>query len=238
MIDNMLSKLVDYRNKDLWEFCNSRMNIELSFNDMNEYGVHSEGDNHIIYIPTNNLNSASFSHELLHIYLLIHGIYIGGALQSEIKRLGIDHFFSHSLAEHVSNCLYHIKMLPLYLDLGYKKESFLTDFNINKFSIHEMELLKNNLISFNGSYQSKGIDFYIGKYFAAKACPNKSYDYSSGYILLDYLSSDLYNILENCLNEWNNFDYKTQDLLSIGYRDVIYGFVDELEKWSLGVSIE
>lgn len=128
-------------------------------------------------------------------------------------------------------------MLPLYLDMGYDIKRFITDYNVSKFSKREMNILRDNLKISKGVYQAGGVDCYIGKYFAMKACPNKVFDYSKGYILLKSLDPALYNILEQTIAEWNDYDYNQNDILAQSYRDVVYTLVDGLKEWSLGKTI-
>ena len=69
--------------------------------------------------PKNRICADSFTHELLHIYLRSKGVFIGARLKRKLqssKTLSI--IYSEPLLEHLGNCLDHIKMLPIYLELG------------------------------------------------------------------------------------------------------------------------
>lgn len=200
MEDNkeLIHSLLDNRYKDLWEYCNSYANISIKYTNATEYGVYSINENHTIFVPKNNLNPSSFTHELLHIFLEIKGVYIGGSLSLFVKAEKLRGIFSQSLVDHISNCLAHIKMFPLYLEMGFNLEYFIQDYEQSKFSKSEMEVLRNNFKYrklFFQVYRAKYIDKYIGKYFAMKACPNKNFDYSNGFKLLKELDLDLYNVL-------------------------------------------
>ena len=235
--ENLLPSLIDGKNKELWDFCSSNAVIDLELSEKNEYGTFSQSGKHIIYVDQLDLDPATFAHELLHVYLDIKGVYVGGALSLWVDTSHLNNIFTPPLVDHVSNCLSHIKMLPLYVDMGYDIKRFITDYNVSKFSKREMNILGDNLKTSKGVYQAGGVDFYIGKYFAMKACPNKAFDYSKGYSLLKSLDSGLYNILEQTIAEWNDYDYNQNDVLAKSYRDVVYTLVDGLKEWSLGKNI-
>ena len=228
-----LHLLIDDRNKELWEFCNSNAKIEITFTNVDECEVYSQGDKHYINISSRQLNSASFTHELLHVYLSIKDVHVGGALYWALNKAQINHIFTTALREHVSNCLNHIKMLSLYLDMRYDIKSFIADYQVDKFTEDDAKRLKDNFKLFTGVYKAKAIDFYIGKFFAMKACPNHEYDYSTGYNLLNELAPNLFCVLEKCIKEWNDYDYTVKDSLSEGYREIAYNLVNGIKQWSL-----
>ena len=231
--ERKLHLLIDDRNKELWEFCNSNAKIEITIANVDECEVYSKGGKHSIKISSQQLNPASFTHELLHVYLSIKNVHVGGALYWALNEDKINRFFTTALREHVSNCLNHIKMLPLYLEMGYDIKSFITDYHVNKFTEDDAKRLKGDLKLFSGVYKAKEIDYYIGKFFAMKACPNHEYDYSTGYDFLKELAPGLFSVLEKCMKEWDDYDYTVDDPLSEGYREIAYNLVNGIKKWAL-----
>ena len=68
-----LSGLLDDRNMDLWNSLNSVCDISVEVGKNDWYEVFSKGKSHTIYVPKNKTDISSFTHELLHIYLLNKG---------------------------------------------------------------------------------------------------------------------------------------------------------------------
>ena len=116
---------------------------------------------------------------MLHVYLSMNEVHSVGALKLRI--LG-DSFFSailsNDLIEHISNCLEHVKMLPIYLEMGFDREKFLLDYDIFKCDNEELknfELYYSN----NGLINKDAVDPFIGKLVAIIADPNVTFDYSN-----------------------------------------------------------
>lgn len=229
--------LLDNRNIDLWKELNAFHEIILQENEFPYYSLFSQQRSTLIYIPSGDINPASFTHELLHIYLRTKEVYIGGGLTNSIKSSPIlIKFCSDGLIEHIGNCLEHIKILPEFIKLGYKESEFLFDYAVNKLTDGEIQRIKASFStgsSMTKMYNGRTIDFFIGKYFSAISCPNRIIDYSKNLLELKQIDNDLFSILESLRIAWDNFDYNSDDILVNSYHTCVFDFTDNLEKWAL-----
>lgn len=234
--------LIDNRNLGLWNYLIMVHDIEIRKEKRPDYLAFSKSGKTIISVPYDNIDPASFTHELLHIYLRTKEVFIGGGLTLSIKESGIlSRIFSDNLIEHIGNCLEHIKMLPEFLDLGFNENDFLSDYSVNKLTDEEILKIKRHYtttILFKKVYNASAVDFFIGKYFAASSCPNKSYDYQSQLKELEKIDPDLFQILETFLNDWKSFDYNDTDPITGSYHSLLFDFIENLEKWTNGKTIK
>ena len=69
--------LLDDKNIELWKTLNSDYEIVIQKEKRSDYLSYSKDKKTIIYVPNDNLNSASFAHELLHVYLRSKKVFIG-----------------------------------------------------------------------------------------------------------------------------------------------------------------
>lgn len=236
MID--ATQYLDSRNMELWEELNSSFNITIKNGQEYCYANYHINNNCTIYVPKIGIpDSASFTHELLHLYLSSHKIYIGGAIECFIREIyPLNTIFDKDLYDHISNCLEHIKMLPVYLNMGYPLESFLSDYNEEKITFERLEQLgkrykKTSLLS--SKYNREAINHYIGIYFAIKADINPNHYYDHHLKILDGIDHTLYSILDVLWDEWNNYDVdKTREVWEDDYHKIIDRFVNELTDWS------
>lgn len=152
-----------------------------------------------IIAPNETPNKAAFTHELLHIQQFILGF-----VDSKTIRYVVDkrsEWFSDELLIALNNNLSHLKMLPIFLKLGFNKDEFLSE---NSLSI----LNESNERIKNLSKELKRYDF-IQKYLC---------EYSIIYFLEKYIQIDtnesktILKRLDNTLfeaiilpfNEWEN----------------------------------
>jgi len=234
--------LLDNRNLSLWNTLTRVQDIEIRKENRVDYSVFSKNDKSIIYVPFDNINASSFTHELLHIHLRTKQVFIGGGLKNSIKENQVlSKIFSDKLLEHVGNCLDHIKMFPEFIRLGYGRDEFLLDFSANKLTNESLSVIKKHFttrIFFKRVYNSIMIDYFIGVYFAANACPNESYDYKEQLDELKKIESDLFQILDKFLNAWVNFDYNDTDSIAGSYHIFLFEFVENMENWTKGKTIK
>ena len=234
--------LIDNRNLKLWNSLQTIHEIEIRKEKRPDYLAFSKSGKTIISVPSDNLDTASFTHELLHIYLRTKQVFIGGGLTLSIKdSANLSKIFSDNLIEHIGNCLDHIKMLPEFLRLGYNENDFLSDYSTNKLTqeeISEISMHYATTILFKKVYKASAVDFFIGKYFAANSCPNKTYDYTRELLDLKKIDTDLFQILETFLADWKNYDYNDNDPIKGSYHSFLFDFIDNLEKWTDGKTIK
>lgn len=225
--------LVDGRNKDLWESMSNKFNITLQEAFNNEFGVyipHNSNDV-IIYINTINQNSSSFTHELLHLYLTTRQIIIYNSIKELIKpNKTLQQIFSLSLIEHISNIIEHTIMLPLYLNLGYKKEDFISDHNEPKCSKEDIQLISNNFKK-GELYNYKCVDYYIGTFLAIKCDSNSNTNYTFCEKGFKNIDSFLYQILNDYSEQWNNYNFE-KDVKGHVQIGINKSFIQQLDSWA------
>ncbi len=233
--------LVDNRNLELWTTLNTKFQIDIIKEDRDSHSVFTKNGKATIRVPLNPQVSA-FTHELLHIYLTLKEVYIGGAIALHVKEDAIlSKFMSDNLTTHIGNCLEHIKMLPEYLKMGFKREDFILDYSVDKLTDEELRSIRKHFktkpIFQKEQFNSKAIDLYIGKYFAIKACPNLTFNYESGLNELKKIDSELYSILEIFITGWDKYDYNESDLITGGYNDIVLDLATGLSDWGLNKRI-
>jgi hypothetical protein len=127
----------------LWETLNNSFDIKIEPSHNNEYSCFNINNNSTIYVVADDLCAASFTHELLHLYLRLKKVYIGAGFINMVKGSHIlTKIFSEPLLNHIGNCLDHIKMFQIYDDLGYEADKFILDFNEFKCKPTELAYLK------------------------------------------------------------------------------------------------
>jgi hypothetical protein len=140
-------RLIDFRNIDLWNTLSKEREIKIQREKVNNYSAFSKDNKTTIYVPLDNEDPASFTHELLHVFLRTKDVYIGAGLQISIKDSKVlSKIFSDKLIEHIGNCLDHIKMYPEFVKLGYNPEEFLSDYSENKLTNDEIFNIKKHFI--------------------------------------------------------------------------------------------
>lgn len=234
--------LIDNRNFDLWNSLTNDFEINVVREKRQTYSVYTKSGKATIFIPLDNVDSASFTHELLHIYMKKKEVYIGGGLKLSVMRDDtLSKFISDDLTEHIGNSLEHIKMLPEFLRMGFNREDFISDYSTNKLTESDLKSIKRYFkaksLFQQEKYNSKAIDFYIGKYFAAKSCPNLTFNYNKGLTELASIDKELYSVLEKFMKDWDKFDYNDTDPITGSYHDILLNFTDGLTEWGKGKKV-
>jgi hypothetical protein len=191
--------LIDNRNEKLWNDLNTTHSINIDLSNYPNYACDSIGNNSTILIPKDDICIDSFTHELLHIFIRQKELFFGSSLENLIRGNDIlNQIFSDNLIEHFGNCIDHIKMLPIYLELGFDKRKFITDYDVNKCTKAEIQQLKDNF-KIGRNYYGEAIDFYIGKYIAIKSDPKQHINYPKSLTELKKIDSKLFGILDKRL---------------------------------------
>tara|TARA_B100000809_G_scaffold152662_1_gene150019 strand:+ start:3095 stop:3799 length:705 start_codon:yes stop_codon:yes gene_type:complete len=223
-----LNILVDDKNTDLWNELNELYEIELIASTEQNYMSKVSGKTATISIYEKDLSSASFSHELLHIYLKSKNVKIAEDFNNALKNSErINSLFSTGLKEHVTNCLEHNLMLPLFLKMGYEKRLFQSDFNEPKMNKKMLAILleryKNDAV-----YDREALDFFIGTFLAMRSCKNKSFNYHKYYIAFQKLDKGLYDLLSEFWLDWKTYDFEDVD---DDYDKILEFFIIDLNDW-------
>lgn len=228
---------LDGVNRDLWNTMNQHFNIKIDYSTDGYYANYRKKNDCTIYVPRHRTpDSVSFTHELLHLYLPQHKIFIGGALERILKvKHPINVIFDKALYDHISNSLEHIKMLPLYLKMGYPIESFILDYYDVKLTDSEVDNLckkyKQGILF--PKYNRLAINYFIGKFFAVKADINTDNQYDKQMSVLNTLDHTLFSALDRFWNSWIEYDIeKKREAWDIDYHSFVDVLVNDLIKWS------
>lgn len=204
-METKFKPLIDDRNEDLWEEMNQAYSIEVKEAEEPGYLSSIDGKDVRIEVDMDNLNPHSFTHELLHLYLKTKEVLISRDLKDSVDQTkSLSAVFSDSLKELLGNCLEHSKMLPLYLDRGYKNELFVRDYDQKIMNEEELQELQESYLR-NGMYSRDAIDKYIGRFFSMKTSNNPQYNYNYYYLGLEKIDLHLYRCLERFWEEWQTF---------------------------------
>lgn len=158
----------------------------------------------------------------MHIKLKSNGLNIGKDLNNKIEENErLYPLFSTVLKDHIGNCLEHTKMLPIFVNLGFKNSQFISDCNSKKMSPRQMKDLK-------GVYDAGAVDCFIGNFFAMKADNNRMNKYGDIYKNLAKLDTKLLKTLIDFWEDWLSFDYNDQN---DNYNDIIQYFIEDLNNW-------
>lgn len=227
-MDERLEPLFDDRNKDLWEELNEQYNIQVKVNSEPGYLTDFKDDVITIFVDEKDINPASFTHELLHIFLKSKGVLVARDLRDSIKNNeNLSHFFSTSLQEQIGNTLEHQKMIGLYRERGFEDHKFVNDYEVKIMDTQQLDTLLTNY-RIEGSYKRDIVDKYIGKFFSMKASNNRNYDYSPYYQRLNSLDGSLFQILDKFWKEWLEYDIEDP---KEEYRGILASFLKDLDRW-------
>ena len=227
--------LIDNRNIELWNLLNNKFEIEIIKEIRNDYLVYSIDNKATIYVQIDNINSSSFTHELLHLFIRSKKVFISSALALGVKGNKIlSKIMSDNLLEQIGNYIDHIKTLPIYLELGYENSEFISDFNVNKLTDNDIMNIKKNYCTtknYKKYYSKSAVEYFIGKFFAAVACSNEDYNYKEQLIKLKKIDNELFDILEQFVYIWREFNINEEGPLN-SYQTIEYNFVCNLESWA------
>lgn len=228
--------LLEYRNIKLYNELLQTQQIDTVLQQRNDYATYTIGNTAIIYVATDNLRATYYTHELLHIFLRTKKVFLGSSIISYLEsKPKLNRIVSDDFREQVPNMLDHVKMLPLFLELGYDRKEFIQDYDTDKFTWLDLGYI---LAIFRKSwfwkkrYTATGVDQYIGRYFAARTCPDPSGDYTSQLNRLKKLDAELFEILETFFTAWENYDYDNPDSYERSYHRFSLPFVDSLDAWA------
>lgn len=226
--NELLELNLDNKNKPLWNEVSEKCKIHLKESFEPNYISNFKDDEITIYVDINQIEPHSFAHELLHVKLKNDGMKASTYLNAKICQSEIlNYIFSKNLEDHIGNCLEHVKMFPLFINLGYHRTDFLSDFKKEKLTPNEVIHIRSKFAE-NNIIDKDVLDYYIGKFFAAKACLSGN-NYYKPLTLLKRISPDLYDILKNFWTDWLDFSIEEKPE---AYEEIIDIFVEELEDWA------
>ena len=230
-------KFIDSRNELLWNILSHDYNITIENSADDTFGCFTKSKRAIIFIPYESTCKDSFTHELLHIYLKQKMIFIGEYLARRFQKDEIlSEVFSELLIRHIGNCLDHLKMVPKFLSMGFDGTKFLYDYDTPKCSDDDCLLLSIALKRTTSSWKLAA-DFFLGKYFGMKSCPNNLFNYSKHLEHLQDIDNNLFSILESFWMSWEMFDIENNDPVVLCYEDFCDVFLNDLKEWTLDMKM-
>lgn len=224
------TKLIDDRNRILWNEIISKYQVAVHQSQNSEYSCYSKSNAATFFVPIDNLCRDSFTHELLHIYIRLKEVYIGSNLILRVSGSKVlQKIFNERLLEHIGNCLDHMKMLPIYLEMGFDRSKFLLDYHTHKCTDKEIGDIK-RFYKIGNRYNAQAVEIFIAKFFAIKADPNLSFDYNNCLLKLKKIDERLHVILNEFISSWEIYDLNKNDVF-YNYRDLVDNLYDGLISW-------
>ncbi len=230
MIFDNYNLIIDSRNKELWNDLKNLFDIDVYMHEKPYAEMFSKNRKVQIYV-NKDIDSASFTHELLHLWIKQKEIYVGSTFKLTVAENNkLKKVFSDNLLTHIGNTCEHVKMYPKFISLGYKSNEFLYDNNSHK--CVDKEILEiEKYYRFLWAYRAKAIDVFIGKFFAINADHNTDFNYSGCKIRLENLDKELNKLLLDFWNEWQDYDIDKEDGIYVSYHQIAFDFFDSFEKW-------
>lgn len=226
-----MTELLDSRNQNLWNDIQEKFNISFVDTINGNYSCYSQNDSVIFYIDSKHLCKDSFTHELLHIYLRLKEFYIGAGLKLTIKDSSIlSNIMSDKLLEHMGNCLDHVKMLPIYLEMGFDRKKFIVDYNLYKCTTEELQFLREHYNTGN-RINLNVVDPYIGRIVSIIADPNDQFDYSNDLVELEKIDPYLYQIIVKLYDDCKEIKLEDRSILDDDDHSAVYNFYQNMKTW-------
>jgi hypothetical protein len=226
-----MEKLIDERNLELWKVLSKSYNIKIIPTNNKTYECHSQNGDIQFLIDKNNYCRDSFTHEMLHVYLRMNGLLIGAGLKRKISGSRIlSSIMSLSLLEHIGNCLDHVKMLPIYIKMGFDNEKFLSDFHVNKCTTGEIQQLKKRY-RIKNKVSKKAVDLYVGKLVGILGDPNSNFDYSAQLQSLEKIDTLLFEVINRLFEDWSKIKIEDRSVLDDNYNIVLSTYYDGMKEW-------
>lgn len=224
-----VSPYIDQRNKDMWNQVSTAFNISLAYHSKQSYGLYTINKTATIYVPHSKACVASFSHELLHLWMDMKDVSVSCTLSSTFKTNPLlKLLFKPNLGEHIGNCADHYKMLPLYLQMGFERELFIDDYNSHKCGDLELSFIERWYNNADFQSEQYACEQYLAKFFSIKSCPNPSFSYRIPLLRLQAVDELLFSILESFWNNLDAYDINNRDIVLNSYRLFTYPFTEDL----------
>lgn len=226
------SKLIDSRNQDLFYMVCSKFAVNFEFSPVGHHSIYTIGNQITFYIPEGDYCVDTFSHELLHGYMDYCGVNITGNLKNNISGSNLlSKIFDTDLIEHMTNSIAHTLMLPIFLDRGFERKKFLSDYEDFKAEPGLVNQI-GKLYKKGNQYHVQAISAFIGKYFAFRCDPNPAFDYQNELVQLKKIDAQLFRLLDDYFSKWAYYDF-TDDEFSL-YREINASLYDNLKPWMSG----
>ncbi|MCK9401647.1 MAG: hypothetical protein M0Q51_16885 [Bacteroidales bacterium] len=196
-----IKKYINHQNQKLFDELSSVYNIELYLDpSMNSWGI--DNNEPIIRTPKDDLNIASFTHELLHLYLDYQGLTSKEHIYYEIFNIHVLMSINRAmLFDHIYNVSCHKKIYPIFHNLGFQDKDFVQN---NGFFFKRRDYLIIKTCRSLNIMSKLWISQFIGHFFALKNDIIESHEqYNRKYLYkLAKLDKRLYQIIYNFDTKW------------------------------------
>ncbi|KKB45088.1 hypothetical protein HMPREF1212_05356 [Parabacteroides sp. HGS0025] len=185
----------------------------------------------IIYYNPTKFSNEGIAHELLHLWLKTFGgfssnhIYL--AFKSDPKLCLI---FSKELCDHIGNCQDHIKMYPKYIEMGYSPKLFIRDAEKEQCALNNIRLLSLDKSNIQSGQQ---MDMFIG-YLISIYAHHIKLDYSQHLLLLKQKDLELFEVVTEFWQSWEQFDNFNVDPIYNSDFDLYENFIHAMENLVAG----
>jgi hypothetical protein len=196
-----IKKYLTHQNQKLFDELTSSYEIKLLL-DPNVKSWCVDNNKPIIRTPKDDLNIASFTHELLHIYLDFHGLTSKEYIYYNLMNIEVLHSVNRALLfDHIYNVSSHKKMYPIFQKLGFKDIDFVQN---NGYFFKRSDYLIIKICKKLNIFSKLWISQFIGHFFALKNDIIKNHrEYNRSYLLkLAKLDKSLYKIIYKFDSEW------------------------------------
>jgi hypothetical protein len=231
-IQHNYSKYVDARNEDfINQIKDNNLKIEL-YQILNADGIPNpkiwlcqpQGDTYKLSYYLNNECIDSFTHEILHIYLLTLGFHDTIEFKTLVDTLeNINNILPLNLIGHINNVFAHEKFYQLYIERGFEKEKFTCDYN------DPFVTYKENIESdfHTKKIPNEGIMYFIATFFSAMDAKNSIHkkEIDDHLKFLQSIDIGFYNMLFTSWQKWTN-----QKEVNINY-DIISELIQNVATW-------
>lgn len=228
MIPLEIEQIFDEPTRRLFDEVKESFTISFKSWEHDFWEVETKEKKSVIYYDVNNINADSLVHELLHLKVKQFDYLSTNYLKSGFSRHPfLSKVFDIRLCQHIGNCMDHIKMYPKYNEMGYSDKAFIRDGGKPQ---SNMSVIKQIFLKVNGQYSATGINQFIGNSISILAdhCPN---DYSKEISVLRKIDKELFEVVSNFWNEWDEFDIENIDPINNSDLELLDRFVDETENW-------
>jgi hypothetical protein len=135
-----LSESIDEKNKSLYdELIDAGIQIDFEIHPGEPYWKVQSRPKYVIAANSTTPNSEMLAHELLHIKM-----YRTGFIDTETIVAIFDpynNFFDPKAFDQIQNLVEHMRMLPLFVDMGYEAEGFVSNYGADFFTKELIPLL-------------------------------------------------------------------------------------------------
>lgn len=218
-----IKKYINHRNQKLYDELSMVYDIKLFLDPkLNSWSV--DNNEPIIRTPKDDLNIASFTHELLHIYLDSLGLTPKVDIYYKVFNIAVLQSINRAmLFDHIYNVSSHKKMYPIFRKLGFQDKDFVKN---NGHFFNRLDYFIIKICKKSNMFPKLWISQFIGHFFSLKndiIADNREYNRKYLYKMAK-LDKSLYKIIYD-------FDSKWTKQTNLECRGNYLELSDNLYKW-------